>query len=122
MLEETTVETGAAATGRPGKRGHSVAEDIALWRAKYPDALVCTACGRILASRTPLQVLIRTRCCREVFPTSSTSSILSRPRSGASAVMAARVFLSPSSASGGGSETVAGVVRQRRRPMSSPPS
>ncbi len=51
MIEETTVETGAAATGRPGKRGHSVAEDIALWRAKYPDALVCTACGRILASR-----------------------------------------------------------------------
>ncbi len=37
--------------GRRGARGRTVAEDVALWRRKYPDGLVCIACGVLLASR-----------------------------------------------------------------------
>ncbi len=41
---ERTAERGTART-------RTVAADVALWRVKYPDALVCTACGVLLASR-----------------------------------------------------------------------
>jgi hypothetical protein len=51
-LLPSVIERSAEVTAeRRRARGRTVAEDVALWRAKYPDALVCTTCGVLVASR-----------------------------------------------------------------------
>jgi hypothetical protein len=51
-IAASTIEQSAAITAeRRSASGTTVAADIALWRMKYPDGLVCTACGVLLACR-----------------------------------------------------------------------